>query len=337
MKKISHLPLDLASADHAGVQLTVRANSAYTAVSSVRKNPTHTRGVNKARRLDQFYTIDAVARSLLDQFEAKRIDHGLCLHRNLRYVEPSAGTGAFAKHLPLGSLAYDIDPKGPGIIKADFLQTSFPQNGQLIVIGNPPFGKNANMAVKFFNYAAQAAEVIAFIVPLTFQKVSVQNRLHLNFHLIDELPLPDNAFLFEGRSKHVPAIFQIWAKRSTRRQKLKLATSHPDFKFLTGKDGRKPQFAIQRVGTNAGRVHRNLEASPSTHYFIEAGPGIIDLETVFRQLNLKDIAARTAGQPSLAKTELVSLYTNFRRQGTHQAGFNKDSATFAETKRELGA
>ena len=73
-------------------------------------------------------------------------------------------------------------------------------------------------------------------------------------------------------------------------------------------------FAIQRVGADAGLVHRNLEARPSAHYFLRASLGINDLEEVMGKLRLGfgTLARRTSGKPSLAKTEVVQLYTHFR-------------------------
>lgn len=268
---------------------------------------------DRARRLDQFYTRDEVADELHGWFSNQCAAHNLCKSAPPQFMEPSAGTGSFLRLLPPGSIAFDIDPKALGIIQADFLEMRLEARANLIVIGNPPFGKNANMAIRFFNHAASAATVIAFIVPLTFQKLSVQNRLDLRFHLLDELPVPKGSFIFEGKRKDVPAVFQIWVKRSEQRQRIYPCTTHPDFQFLTGADAHKANFAIQRVGANAGRIHHNLQAKPSAHYFIKASPGIDDLEAIMGKLDFKTAAMRTSGNPSLAKTELVHLYTQMRK------------------------
>ena len=259
----------------------------------------------KARRLDQFYTRGDVVKALLDWYRVKRIEHDLCRFQRTRIIEPSAGTGAFLRMLPLGSVGYDLDPKASKIVQGDFLVMPLPADEALLVIGNPPFGKNASMAIRFFNHAAAAASVIAFIVPLTFQKVSVQNRLDFSFYLLDEMPVPKDAFIFEGERKHVPAVFQIWVRQSSPRQKLTLPTSHPDFEFLPAGQANKANFAIQRVGANAGMVHRNFNLSSSSHYFIKATSAV---EAIMRELDLASIARRTSGNPSLSKGELVESY-----------------------------
>ena len=285
-----------------------------------------------ARRLDQFYTRRAVAKSIVDWYDGQSIKHDFLRLEGATVIEPSAGTGAFLRLLPPDTIAYDLDPKAPGIAKADFLEVDLGGDPSALVFGNPPFGKNASKAIKFFNHAASAAKVIAFIVPLTFQKASVQNRLDLKFHLIAEMPIPKDAFTFEGRLKDVPSVFQIWARRTKAREKLALPNTHPDFEFLPEGRIREAHFAVQRVGVRAGRVHHDLTASPSSHYFIKAAPGITDLFSVFSRLNLKDAAARTAGQPSLAKTELVSEYSAARLSRPNDVGLGENAICNATSK-----
>ena len=100
-------------------------------------------------------------------------------------LEPSAGTGSFFKQLPVNKrIGVDIQPKFDGIIEMDYFDF-VPQFGKsYLVIGNPPFGRISSIAVKFFNKSATFADCIAFIIPRTFKRVSIQNKLNLNFKLI---------------------------------------------------------------------------------------------------------------------------------------------------------
>ena len=262
-----------------------------------------------ARELDQFYTRERVAKELFEWFLEQYGTHHSCSTTRRTFLEPSAGTGAFLKLLPPGSLAYDIDPKAPDIIQADFLTIKLPLADNLIIIGNPPFGKNASMAVKFFNHAAVSADVIAFVVPRTFQKQSIQNRLHRGFHLLAERGVEKDAFIYEGQAKDVPTVFQIWVKQPCPRPKIKLPVVHPDFDFTTAGQA---DFAVQRVGANAGKVHRNFDLSASSHYFLRAN--VSGVEAAMRQIDFRTLARRTVGNPSLTKTELVQLYENHLRQ-----------------------
>ena len=119
-----------------------------------------------AKALDQFYTVPMVAQNCIDQvldyYSGQPFE---------TIIEPAAGMGAFSRQLGSDCIALDLDPKAAGIQTADFL-TWQPETlkGRCLVIGNPPFSRDA--AMKFLNYAAAFADVVAFILPATFKKKS---------------------------------------------------------------------------------------------------------------------------------------------------------------------
>lgn len=81
----------------------------------------------------------------------------------------------------------DILPTKSGILHQDFFTYEHSATTKkVIVIGNPPFGFKASLAVKFFNKAASFADYIAFILPASFMKDSVKNQLDLGFKLVFE-------------------------------------------------------------------------------------------------------------------------------------------------------
>ena len=107
--------------------------------------------------MDQFYTNEDVS---IESYDIQ--------------LEPSAGTGSFYKLMnPQKRIGLDIEPKYNGIIKQDFLIYNPDASKSYICIGNPPFGKVSSLAIRFFNKCAQFSDVIAFIIPRTFNKVSV--------------------------------------------------------------------------------------------------------------------------------------------------------------------
>ena len=258
-----------------------------------------------AKKFDQFFTREEVARDLLGEFY-KRYGYDGFL-----FIEPSAGLGAFLKHMPAARIGIDLDRKIDGLLVADFLTVTVRCEQPIAIVGNPPFGKNAALAIKFFNHAATMADLIAFIVPLSFKKASVQRKLNVNFHLVAEIELPDNAFTFMSKPKHVPTVFQIWQRRDDVRQLNPLKTSHPDFEFV---DRDSADFAIQRVGARAGRIHHDFKAStwrpgekPITDHYFVRGP----VQHIFKKLDFAAAASNTAGNPSLAKSEIVALYSAY--------------------------
>ena len=250
-------------------------------------------------KLDQFYTKQEEAVRLYGIFQ------GMFDPAQFLMIEPSAGTGAFFKLLPPGSLGYDRDPKFHGIQEADFLSVKIPEGRRAAVIGNPPFGRNAGTAVIHFNYAASqpVVDVIAMILPRSFRKASVANRLNLDFHLLREEDVPRDAFLFDDKPFSVATIFQIWVRRGVPRQLRSVETTHADFAFT---EPARASFVMQRVGARAGRVHNNFAASPNSHYFIRGR-----VKGIMQRIDFKTVVANATGNPSLAKSEIVFLYRQY--------------------------
>lgn len=88
-----------------------------------------------ARLLDQFYTSNKFATRYV-----KRLGRRYDLTSSL-LVEPSAGGGAFYKRLPVNKVAFDVDPKYPGILTADFLAFELRSEYHTIIVGNPHSGE----------------------------------------------------------------------------------------------------------------------------------------------------------------------------------------------------
>lgn len=261
----------------------------------------------RARALDQFYTRPDVAARCLAL--AQRIIGG----STTLWVEPSAGSGAFLNLLPRPRLGLDIAPADPEVLSGDFLQWSPPPvTDSITVIGNPPFGRNASLAVRFFNHAASFADHIAFILPRSFEKASVQHRLAQNMTLLAEHAMEEDAFLFQGQPRHVPTVFQVWQRVSAQSARLVPARQHADFRFLRRSESTAvADFAFQRVGRRAGRVMRVGLQPRTSHYFIAAADKD-QVDTIMRRLATMDwseLRGRTAGVHSIGKAELVAAYS----------------------------
>jgi hypothetical protein len=256
-----------------------------------------------ARSLDQFFTRSDVAQACIRLVEA----HLAKRDAEWLWVEPSAGEGAFFDHLPFPKMGIDIRSSRRDIVKADFLDW---QPGRLhrrvVIVGNPPFGKNASLARRFFDHSATFADIIAFILPRTFEKPHFVNRLHRSMHLVRSAPLDDFSFEFEGEPYGVPTVFQIWEKRKSPRPLVEAIRTHPDFDFVSQRIG---DFAFQRVGARAGLVSiEGLNKSPQSHYFIRANESSDTVFSRLRSIDWTPIKHRTAGNPSIGKAELVSAY-----------------------------
>ncbi|MEG9884838.1 MAG: hypothetical protein V6Z86_09595 [Hyphomicrobiales bacterium] len=255
-----------------------------------------------ASGLDQFYTRPDLARLYARQVMTRRPDP------DTLFVEPSAGMGAFVHPLKRAGRkirAMDIEPRSHGVAQGDFLATTNIFDGEhsaIVVIGNPPFGKNAAMAVRFFNHAANYADEIAFIVPRTFRKISLGQRLHRNFHLEADRDVPGDAFIRDGSAWTVPCAWQIWTRCEAMRE---LPPSPCVAHLIDYTSKRRAGFAMRRVGYYAGRiVTDNIHAlSESTHYFMrEVKAGVID---ILKRIDWLGVAQQTAGVRSLSKREIA--------------------------------
>jgi predicted RNA methylase len=254
--------------------------------------------------LDQYYTNPAYAQHFFDVVK-QTVDVNVCDV----LLEPSAGTGSFYNLLDSNRrIGLDLDPKAPGVIMTDFFDWIPPIGKKIYTIGNPPFGKNANLAVKFFNRAAEFSDVIAFVIPRTFRKASIINRLHKNFHLVYDETVPDNSFIFNGQPYNVWCCAQIWVRKSEQRPvmpTIKLNQIRTWFELV---EPSLSDFAIQRVGGRAGLIRESdrCNYSAESHYFIKAHDNRV--LPIFKTINFDTVKYNTAGNPSISPSELIELF-----------------------------
>ena len=272
--------------------------------------PVHKSGRAGARALDQFYTHPAVARDCVARLLAVIGDQ-----EGTVFIEPAAGAGSFLDALPEPRVGLDIAPARADIARADFLRwwPSLPA-ARYVVVSNFPFGKNASLAVKFVNHAAQFAEVVASILPRTFEKATIQRRVDAGLSLVSETPLSADSFTYCGEPYAVPVVFQIWQRSAVPRLHAAPPTTHPDFAFLRGPDN--ADFAFQRVGVRAGRVSvEGLARAAQSHYFIAVCNRARDVAAILASIDWSGVKHRTAGNPSIGKAELVAAYQARLAQG----------------------
>lgn len=262
------------------------------------KGTTKSQGIK--HELDKFYTTHDVALYCISLVEnIKEYD---------LIIEPSAGSGAFSKNIEQ-CIAYDIEPEHESIIKQDWFKVDKTQfdNKKVLVIGNPPFGTNGNIALNFIKESS-FADGIAFILPKSFKKESVKNRIPLNFALKIEQDLPSNSFTLNGNTYNVPCVFQYWIKSDTPRTIIKGSVKSDIIEFV---DKDKADFRIQRVGGNAGKASKDINKSISSNYFVK-NISNIDTDILITMINnhIFPTINDTVGPRSLSKRELVKEIKN---------------------------
>lgn len=269
--------------------------------------PEHHDAPGIARELDKFYTRPEMVEECLRDLRRAAIDLGL--DDPALTVEPSAGAGAFLDRISGPKTGIDLAPEAPGIERSDFLKWTPPvTDGPIWTVGNPPFGKNSSLAVRFFNHAARFSSLIAFVLPRTFQKNGLQNRLDLSFGLVHERVLPARSFTMMGDERDVPAVFQVWT-RGEPRTRVHRPTACDDFRFAPLGEA---AIAVQRVGAAAGRVRMPpFGVSPQSHHgIIPVTVSVGEMARRLRTLDYDSVKHNTAGNPSVGRADLVSLYAD---------------------------
>tara|TARA_Y100001970_G_C14216611_1_gene850052 strand:- start:924 stop:1760 length:837 start_codon:yes stop_codon:yes gene_type:complete len=269
---------------------------------------TQTTGLNRDT-IDKYYTNQDTVTNCI-----KKIKQHTQINEDDLFIEPSAGNGSFIpKLLSLSSncLFYDIEPENSSIMKQDYLlldTDNITKNyNKVHVVGNPPFGRQSSLAIKFIKKSSEFCDYISFILPKSFKKKSMQKHFPLDFHLLFEEDIQDDGFLVNDTVYNVPCVFQIWEKRNVKREP-EVKVLPIGFSFV--KKNENPDIAFRRVGVYAGRIYNDdiSNKSEQSHYFIKFDKKIS--ETVHQQLNTISFDKKndTVGPRSISKQELIQIY-----------------------------
>jgi len=273
--------------------------------------------------LDRFYTKSSVVDNLLNEITLEDYDV---------VVEPSAGTGSWSSKID-DCVAIDISPEHPDIMRGDFLEDDFlfdemKEENKILVIGNPPFGRIGNKAIKFINKGAEFADTIAFILPRSFRKESLQRKINKNFWLVKDIDLfEESCFLFRGEDYFAPCVFQVWERREEERNTKVEKVDPVGFSYIVDYKTKYEEFydsnkqkivkvirkyvketnanlVVRRVGGAAGTAYTDKieERSIPPNYFLWVdNPDAVADSINKHKFNIHD----TVGPESLTKGELT--------------------------------
>jgi hypothetical protein len=260
----------------------------------------------KRGNTEKYYTKPEVVKKCIELFKKHVEINDVDL-----FVEPSAGNGAFINEIKTLGKNYvflDVEPEHKEIFKQDFLEWNFDFGsfGGVHVIGNPPFGKLSSIAKQFIKKSCKFADTIAFILPRSFKKETMQKCFDSKFHLVCENDLGINSFHISGLEYDVPCVYQIWVKYHNDR---KLEEKHKPIGFEFVKKTENPDVAFRRVGGNAGTVSKDCaSASVQSNYFIKFDKNI-NVDSVLPLLNsIKYTFNNTVAAKSINKNELTKEF-----------------------------
>lgn len=261
---------------------------------------------------DKYYTKNEVV-----EICVKNLEQNIKIDDNDICIEPSAGNGSFIKNIKSvfkNYKFYDIEPESEEIVKQDYLDFNIEKiiekkYNKIHILGNPPFGRQSSLAIKFIKKSVLYCDSISFILPKSFKKDSLRKHFPLNFHLIYEYDLPKNSFIVDNKEYDVPCVFQIWLKKNINREVLEKLEPNK-YKFV--KINENPDISFRRVGVYAGKIDTNIEdKSIQSHYFIKFDSNIFT-EELLKKLNIITYSCKdnTAGPKSISKQELIKEFNN---------------------------
>lgn len=219
---------------------------------------------------EQYYTPIQTAESMVARLVHSRPE---LLMRT--WIEPAGGTGNFIEVLQRFGvpevISYDIEPHHPKVIRGSFLDQT-PPTKNAVAVGNPPFGRNNSLSVPFFNHCSKFSEYICFIVPKSWRKWSVSNRLAMNFHLIDDYELSINYVDIDGKqlsNKSVlRTIVQTWERRDVNRTLMLVE----DRGLITRATPETADVSLTIFGYSCGTVKTEFSRVPNTtQMFLKLG------------------------------------------------------------------
>lgn len=265
---------------------------------------------------EQYYTPEALSNSLVSTLLKTIINKSGTFFldgQSSLWIEPAGGTGNFvkaARALGYSVWSCDIEPKAKDIEKKDFLLVDLTElkNKNVVVFGNPPFGRNNSLCVRFFNHSAEVAEYIAFIVPRSWRKWSVINKLDDRFECVYDLDLSHNYVDDEGtefKGGSLKTCFQIWKRSTSLRKPIEVE----DREYITKCSPEEADISLTVFGHGCGKVKREFARVPnSTQMFLKADDYVIK---AMEKIDFSEFYNRTAYIEALSIKEIRHCLNNY--------------------------
>ena len=257
---------------------------------------------------EQYYTPEALALELTIETESV-----IGPIRDKTVLEPAGGTGSFVRAAisrGAGSiLSFDIEPLNELVQKGDFLSQELELDGA-ITISNPPFGRNNSLSIPFFNKAASYSQAICFIVPRSWRKWSVINRLDPKFRLVHDRNLEIDYVNEKGEQiapkNRLATCFQIWVRAESPRQRITVK----DMGLIKKVTPEEADVSLTIFGYGCGKLKTEFERKAnSTQMFIKLNhPKALE---ALRSVDYSKFYQNTAYTEALALTEINYLLNEY--------------------------
>ena len=220
-------------------------------------------------------------------------------------LEPCCGNGSLLRGLPGKVLFSDLHDYDIGATIENYLEA--PPKSTDLIFTNPPFGRAGSLALQFLKKAASECNRLAFILPSSFRKISLLDRVPLTHSLVADYQLPDQSYILpDGTTRIVQTTFQLWEFSEKKRPKLGALAPYRNYTQRVSTN--EAEFAFRTQGASAGRVLEGLSYNPASTAFLKGG------QQRFRAHNWTPIARHTAGIPAIGLNDVaLGLYLEDNR------------------------
>ena len=258
---------------------------------------------------EQYYTLPEV----VDQC----VSIAMKYYKGGPILEPAGGTGEFIEGLLRTGIdetlieSGDIEPKHRLVQQCDFLKSKY--QSPFFTISNPPFGRANSLSVKFFNKAAGYSSYICFLIPISWRKWSVINRLDERYHLVEDVEMPKVSFYNDDgpiQGGNLRTIFQVWEKRDVAREKIVIE----DRGYIEKTSPEQADVAFTLFGHSCGKVETEFErVHNSTKCFFKVKD--LDVIEALKKVDYSIYNKNTAYVKALSIHEINDLLNKFYDTG----------------------
>ena len=257
---------------------------------------------SKKQNFDKFYTKQEVVKQCLKYIDINSYDF---------VIEPSAGNGSFYSIINHSNkIGLDIKPEHPDIKCMDWFEYEIAEKYEkVLVIGNPPFGIRNKLSIAFLEHSCSFNNVftIAFVLPDVFNKHTLQKHIPKEYRLKHIVKLPNDSFMIEDKSYHVPCSFFVFEKSYGEclrfKPELYIETEHWSY-------GTKKDYDFFVMGASINTVKKCPENEKNSGYYIKV-KNDFDVEIVkdnFKNLKYKSYSSVNGGVAWLTRPEVVKNY-----------------------------
>lgn len=176
-----------------------------------------------------------------------------------------------------------------------------------VIIGNPPYGHAARLAVAFLNHAFDICQDVRLVLPRSITgRIATLNQVRLDIVCKSDELLPSDTF-----PSNIQANYQQWTVGE--RKTNKMVFNHEDWTWLKQTSPESPDLVVRASGTRSGAMyfpgHPKFEHYCNTTYYlkVKASPEVV---ARFKEMEQDLIKAADScnGRPHAGKAFIVDFY-----------------------------